>query len=57
MSYIYHLSLGPMHSPEKLRESDHIPVVTFHLDRPIRNKILNYKRTVKEIYKNYRSRR
>ena len=35
--------------PGKLREDDHIPVVTFRLDPPIRNKILNYKRTVKEI--------
>ena len=35
--------------PEKLREDEHIPVVTFHLDPPIRNKILNYKKTVTEI--------
>ena len=35
--------------PEELREDTNVPVVTFHLDPPIRNKILNYKNTVKDL--------
>ena len=35
--------------PEKLREEEEIPVVTVKLDPPIRNKILNYKQTVKDL--------
>ena len=34
---------------EKLRVDDDIPVVTVKLDPPIRNKILNYKHTVKDL--------
>ena len=35
--------------PKKLREEDEVPVVTVKLDPPIRNKILNYKQTVKNL--------
>ena len=35
--------------PEKLRVDEDIPVVTVKLDPPIRNKILNYKHTVKDL--------
>ena len=35
--------------PAELREEENVPVVTFHLDPPIRNKVLNYQKTVKEL--------
>ena len=37
------------HLPENLRVSENIPVVTFKLDPPIRNKIFNYKATVSSL--------
>ena len=35
--------------PENLRNEENLPVITFCLDQPIRNKILNYKETVSSI--------
>ena len=49
LSKIFKLDTVISQLPANLREAENIPTVTFKLDSPIRNKILNYKQTVSSL--------
>ena len=36
--------------PEELKSEENQPIVTFSLDKPIRNKILNYRDTISDLH-------